>query len=76
MLQPSDADSLADRPLTHADANLTDDPHGLVAGNEREHGVGQLTFDDVKIRPANPTHSEANQDFSGTWLWYGKFAKL
>jgi hypothetical protein len=47
MLQPGDPDSLADRPLTHTNANLTHNSDGLVAGNERKHGVRQLTFDDM-----------------------------
>jgi hypothetical protein len=76
LLQPGDADSLANLPLTHAGANLTDDPDGLVAGNERKRWVGQLAFDDVKIRPADPANSDANQGLPGTWLWHGKLAKL
>src|SRR5580765_5190963 len=60
VLQPSDADTLADRPLTHAGANLTYDPDGLVAGNERKRWVGQFPFDDMKIRPADSADSEAN----------------
>jgi hypothetical protein len=76
VLQPGDADSLADRPFTHADANLTDDPDGLVAGNERKRGVGQLAFDDVKIRPADPADSETNQDLPRAWLWHWILAKL
>ena len=76
VLQSRDADSLADRPLTHADANLTDDPHGLVAGNERAHGVGQLTFDDVKIRPADPADGKTNQDLPRAWFCPWKLAKL
>jgi hypothetical protein len=76
VLQPGDADSLAYFPLTHAHADLTHNPDGLVAGNERKRGVGQLAFDDVKIRPADSADSEASQDFSGTGLWYWKFAKL
>lgn len=47
LLQPGDPDSLADRPLTHTDANLTHNSDGLVAGNERKRGVRQLTFDDM-----------------------------
>jgi hypothetical protein len=60
VLQPRNANPLADRPLTHAGADLADDPDGLVAGNERKRGVGQLAFDDVKIRPANSTDGDAN----------------
>jgi hypothetical protein len=76
MLQPGDPDSLADRPLTHTDANLTDNADGLVAGNEWKRGVGQLAFDDVKIRPADPADSDANQHLPRTWLWHWKVAKL
>ena len=76
VLQPGDPDSLADRPLTHAGADLTDDPDGLVAGNERKRGVGQLAFDDVKIRPADPADGDANQDLPRAWLWHWKLAKL
>jgi hypothetical protein len=76
VLEPGDPDSLTDRPLAHAGAKLTHNPDGLVAGNERKSWVGQLTFDDVKIRPADPANGEANQDFSRTWLRYWKFAKL
>jgi hypothetical protein len=76
VLQPGDPDSLADSPLTHAGANLTHDPDGLVAGNERKRGVGQLAFDDVKIRPADPADSEAYQDLPRAWLWHWKLAKL
>jgi hypothetical protein len=76
LLQPGDADSLADRPLSHVCANLTHDPDGLVAGNERKRRVGQLAFDDVKIRPADPADSEANQDLPRAWLRHWKLAKL
>jgi hypothetical protein len=76
VLQPGDADSLADRPLTHAGANLTDDPDDLVAGNERKRGVGQLAFDNVKIRPADPADGDANQDLPRAWLRHWKLAKL
>ena len=76
LLQPGDSDSLADRPLSHAGANLAYDPDGLVAGNERKRGIGQLAFDDVKIRPADPADSEANQDLPRAWLWHWKLAKL
>jgi hypothetical protein len=76
VLQPGDADSLADRPLTHAGANLTHDPDGLVAGNERKRGIGQLAFDDVKIRPADPADGDANQDLPRAWLRHWKLAKL
>jgi hypothetical protein len=76
VLQPGDPDSLADCPLTHAGASLTHNPDGLVAGNERKCGVGQLAFNDVKIRPADPADSEANQDLPGAWLGYWKFPKL
>jgi hypothetical protein len=76
VLQPGDPDSLADCSLTHACANLTHQPDGLVAGNERKRGVGQLAFDDMKIRPADPADSEANQELTRAWLWYWKFAKL
>jgi hypothetical protein len=75
-LQPGDPDSLADRPFSHALADLTHDPDGLVTGNERQHWVGQLAFDDVKICPADSTDSEANQDVPRAWLWYWNFAKL
>ena len=76
MLQPGDADSLADRPLTHADANLTHDPDGLVAGNERKRGVGQLAFYDVKIRPTDPADGDANQDLPRAWRRHWTLAKL
>ena len=76
VLQPGDTDSLADRPLTHAGANLTYDSDGLVAGNERKRRVGQFPFDDVKIRPTDPADSEANQDLPRAWLWQWMFAKL
>jgi hypothetical protein len=76
MLQPGDADSFADRPLTHASADLTHDPDGLVTGNERELRVSQLALDDVKICPADPANSEANQDLPMTWLRYWKLTKL
>jgi hypothetical protein len=76
MLKPGDPDSLADRPLTYAHADLAYDPDGLVAGNERKRGIGKLSFDDVKICPAYPTDSDANQDLSWTRLWHWKVAKL
>jgi hypothetical protein len=75
-LQPGNPDSLTDRPLSHTGADLTHDPDGLVAGNERKRGVGQFTFNDVKISPADPADSEANQHLPRAWLWYWKFAKL
>jgi hypothetical protein len=74
-LQPGDPDSLTDCPVTHASANLTHDPDGLVAGDEWKRGVGQLAFDDVKIRPADPADSEANQDLPRAWLRHWKLAK-
>jgi hypothetical protein len=76
VLQPSDPDSLADRPLTHTGTDLSHHPNGLVAGNERQRGVCQLTFNDVKIRPADPADREAHQHLSRTRLWYWKFTKL
>jgi hypothetical protein len=76
VLQPGDADSLTDRPLTHTGANPTDYSDGLVAWNERKRGVDQLALDDVKIRPADPADGDANQDLPGAWLWHGKLAKL
>jgi hypothetical protein len=62
--------------FTHAGANLTHDPDGLVAGNEWKRGVGQLAFDDVKVRPADPADSEANQDLPRVWLRYWKLTQL
>jgi hypothetical protein len=60
VLQPSDPNSLTNRPLNYTGADLTHHPDGLVARNEGKGGVSQLTFNDVKIRPADPTNSEAN----------------
>jgi hypothetical protein len=76
VLQPGNPDSLTDCPLTHVCADLAHDPDGLVTGNERERRSSQLTFNDVKIRPTDPADGDANQDFSGTRLWYWKLAKL
>jgi hypothetical protein len=76
MLQPGDADSLADRPLTHAGTNLTHHPDCLVTGNERKPRVSQLAFNNVKICPADPADGEANQDLPRAWLWHWKLAKL
>jgi hypothetical protein len=75
VLQPSDPDSLADCPLMHAGANLTHDSDGLMAGNERKRGIVQLAFDDVKIRPADPADSEANQNLPRAWFRHWKLAK-
>jgi hypothetical protein len=60
VLKPGDPDSFANRPLTHTGTNLTYDSDGLMAGDERKRGVGQFSFNDVKIRPADPTDSETN----------------
>jgi hypothetical protein len=76
LLQPGYADSLADCSLIHAGANLTHDSDGLVTGNEWKRGVGQLTFDDVKIRPADPADGNANQNLPRAWLWHWKVTKL
>jgi hypothetical protein len=76
VLQPCDPDSLADRPLSHANANLTYDPDSLVAGNKRKRGVSQLAFYDMKIRTADPTDRKANQDLTRAWLRDWKFTKL
>jgi hypothetical protein len=76
MLQPGDPDSLADRPLTYTGTHLTHNPDSLVAGNERKRGVGQLAFDYVKIRPADATDSDANQDLPRIRLRHWKLAKL
>jgi len=48
----------------------------LMARDQRKRGVGQLAFDDVKIRPADPADGNANQDLSRPWLWYWKLARL
>jgi hypothetical protein len=76
MLQPGDADSFADRPLTHAVADLTHDPDGLVTGNERELRVSQLALDDVKICSADPADCDTNQDLPRAWLRHWKLTKL
>jgi hypothetical protein len=75
-LQPGDPDSLADRSLTHANADLIHDSNGLMAGNKRKRRVWQLTFNDVEIRPADPADCEANQHLPVTWCWDWKLAKL
>ena len=64
-----------ERPLTYAGTTLTHNPDGLVAGNERKRGVGQLAFDDVKIRPADPADRETNQNLPRAWLRHWKLAK-
>jgi hypothetical protein len=76
MLQPGDADSLADRPPTRTGAYPTDDSDSLVAWNERKLWVDQLAFNDVKIRPADPADGDANQDLPRAWFWRWKLAKL
>ena len=76
MLQPGDADSLADRPPTRTGAYPTDDSDCLVAWNEWKPRVDQLAFNDVKIRPADPADRDANQDLPRAWFWRWKLAKL
>jgi hypothetical protein len=47
-----------------------------MAWDKRKRGLSQFAFDDMKIRPADPTDSQANQHFSGAWIRYWKLAKL
>jgi hypothetical protein len=68
VLQPGDSDSFADFPFSYIHADPTDNPDCLVARNERKRGVWQLTFDDMKIRPANPTDRDADQNLPRGWL--------
>jgi hypothetical protein len=76
VLQPGDSDPFADFPFSHIHADPTDNPDCLVAGNERKRGVWQLTFDDMKICPANPTDRDADQNFSGARLRCGNLPQL
>src|SRR5262245_10426479 len=68
VLQPGNPNSLTDRPFSHASTNLTYSSDCLVAWNEGKRGVRQLTFDDMKIRPANSTDGDANQNLPRAWL--------
>jgi hypothetical protein len=58
--QPGDPHALADLQSTTARSQLIDNPHDLMAGNNRHLHRLKIALDDVKIGPADSAAADAH----------------
>src|ERR687898_67773 len=65
--KPGDADTLADAKTCHALTDSLDPPDDLVAGDDRQLGVGKITIHHMKVGTAHRTglHRQADLAWSG-----------
>src|SRR5206468_7934188 len=62
--EPRHADAIADLEAGDAVADLIDDTDNLVAGDQRDLGVGQLAVDDVEIGPADSARADLDEQLA------------
>ena len=63
--EPRHADAHADAKRCHAGAQRRHDTDNLVAGYQRQLGIGQLAIDDVQIGAADTAGLHLDQDLAG-----------
>ncbi len=71
--EPPDADTLSYSKLAHADAYAINNSHDLVPGRDWRASGGQLTVDDVKVRPADAARADANANLARLRRGVGHF---
>ncbi len=65
MPQPADPDPLAHHRGDHVRARRVDDPDDLVAWDQREHGIGELTVEEVQVGAAHGARAHREAHLAG-----------
>jgi hypothetical protein len=65
-LQPGNADPIAFLQIAHIPAQPLDDADHLMPGDNVRRDMGQLAFDDMKVRPAHAAHMDTDPDLART----------
>src|SRR5690606_3986644 len=74
--EPRHADAVARTEAGRARAHRFDSADDLVAGHERQHGLGQLAVDDVEIGATDGAGRDPEQQLAVAGPWNGKGARL
>ena len=74
--QPGNSHALPGRHAAHPRADGRYPAHDLVARNHRQHGVGQLAIDEVKVGPAHAAGFDPQQDLAGGRARHGQLDRL
>jgi hypothetical protein len=63
--EPGDANTLADAKACHALTESIDPPNDLVAGDDRQLGIGKITIHHMKVGAAHGTGFHCQADLAG-----------
>ncbi len=75
VMEPGYANAGASRKFVSAGAERFNGAYNLVAWNYGRSAWWEFALDDVQIRAADAAVTDANEHFSGRWLWDGNVDK-
>ena len=67
MPKPGNSYAIAEREPLDVGSHCCDTPDDLVARDDLQARLGQVTIDDVKVGPANAARRDLDKDLTRSW---------